>query len=371
MEANELHKQHFDVWLLFVAIALVVIGVTMVYSSSGVLALERYGDSYYYLKRTVFFALLGFCGIALLLRFPYVRLRRWIYPILIGTLGLVLLVFIPGVGRTIGGATRWVNVGLFAFQPSEMMKIALILYLAYSLEKKGERVHRFSVGILPHLLVLAVVGAAILAQRDFGSVALLAMITWLMLFAAGAKPRYLYGFLGAVILAGTALILGSPYRRERVFAFLNPWSDQYGSGFQMIQSLVAFNEGGWFGQGLGEGRQKLFYLPEARTDFILSVVGEELGLLGVLTVILLFVIFCYRGFRIALNAPDAFGRLMTFGCTVLVGVQSLLNMGVVMGLLPTKGLTLPFMSYGGSSLAMSLVAVGLMLNVSSYRKGYE
>jgi len=367
MESIEIKKTHFDLWLLVLTIVLVTLGVTMVYSSSAVLAHERFGDSYYYLKRMLFFALIGFGLMIAAMRIPYRIYCKLAYPILLGSLALCVLVFVPGIGRTIGGATRWLRFGPFAFQPSELAKVALVLFLAYSLQKKADRIRSFRVGIIPHLIIMAVVAGAILMQRDFGSAIMIAVVTWLMLFAAGARLAYLFGMAAFVLPFAYIFLSGEGYRRRRILAFLNPWSDQYGAGFQIIQSFVAFNEGGWFGKGLGQGQQKLFYLPEAHTDFIFSVLGEELGLVGVIVVITLFALFCYRGLRIALNAPDLYGRYVAIGATVLVCLSSVFNIAVVMGLLPTKGMTLPFISYGGSSLIVSLFVVGILLNVSSYR----
>lgn len=368
MDCYDHQRVHIDTALLFCVILLVGIGLTMNYSASAVLARERFGDSYYFLKRTLVFALVGFGGMALATRFEYERYRSIVYPILLGALVLVAAVFVPGIGKTIGGATRWVSVGFVTFQPSEAAKIAMIIFLAYSLEKKSDRIHTFSVGFLPHIFFMLVVAACILIQRDFGAAATIAAMTWLLMFAAGVRLPYLLGLFVGVLPIAVALVAGSEYRRRRILAFLNPWDDQYGSGFQMIQSFVAFNEGGWFGKGLGQGQQKLFYLPEAHTDFIFSVIGEELGLVGILLVIALFCFLCYRGLRIALRAPDAFGRYLALGCTLLISLEAVLNMGVVMGILPTKGLALPFISYGGSSLVVSLVAVGILLNISSYKK---
>ncbi len=367
-EQHDYQRVHIDSWLLFCVIMLVGIGVTITYSASAVLAQERYSDSYFFLKRTIIFSCIGFTFMTLATRFSYGQYRRLVYPILLGALGLVLAVYIPGVGRTIGGATRWLRVGPVTFQPSEAAKIAMIIFLAYSLEKKSRRIRSFGVGFLPHVLFMGVVASCILYQRDFGAAVTITIITWLMMYVAGVRLPYLLGMLGAAIPIAVMLVASSPYRRQRVLAFLNPWDDQYGSGFQMIQSFVAFNEGGWFGRGLGQGQQKLFYLPEAHTDFIFSVVGEELGLVGVIFVIVLFGFFCYRGLRIALDAPDLFGRYLAIGCTMLVVLGGVLNMGVVMGLLPTKGLALPFISYGGSSLVMSLTAVGILLNLSTYKR---
>lgn len=368
MDSIELKKTHFDLWLLVLTIILVSIGVTMVYSASAVLAHERFDDSYYYLKRMLVFALMGLAFMVFAMRVPYRIYCRLAYPILLGALGLCALVFVPGIGRTIGGATRWLHVGPFAFQPSELAKVAMIFFLAYSLQKKADKVRSFGIGLVPHLIVMAVVAGAILAQRDFGSAVMIAVVTWLMLFAAGVRLAYLFGMAAFVLPFAYLFLSGEGYRKRRMLAFLNPWSDRYGAGFQIIQSFVAFNEGGWFGKGLGEGQQKLFYLPEAHTDFIFSVLGEELGLVGVIFVITLFALFCWRGLRIALNAPDLYGRYVALGSTMLICLSAVFNIAVVMGLLPTKGMTLPFISYGGSSLVVSLIIVGILLNVSSYKR---
>jgi len=368
MESIELKKTHFDLWLLILTIVLVSCGVTMVYSSSATLAHERFGDSYYYLKRMLIFAALGFVFMAAAIRIPYRIYSKLAYPILFVSLALVILVFVPGIGRTIGGARRWINLGLFTFQPSEFAKVAMIFFLAYSLQKKEGRIRSFGVGIVPHLIIMTVVAGAILAQRDFGSAAMVAAVTWFMLFAAGARLVYLFGVFAFILPVAYFFLSGEGYRRRRLLAFINPWDDQYGAGFQIIQSFVAFNEGGWFGRGLGQGQQKLFYLPEAHTDFIFSVLGEELGLVGVIFVIGLFALFCYRGLSIALHAPDLYGRYVAIGFTLLICMSAVFNIGVVMGVLPTKGMTLPFISYGGSSLVVSLFIVGILLNVSSYQR---
>lgn len=367
-ERSDYHRAHFDSWLLFCVVGLVGLGIIMNYSASAVLAQERYGDSYYFLKRTILFALVGFGGLTFTSRFSYARYRFLVYPILIAAMVAMVAVFVPGIGRTIGGARRWISLGPIAFQPSEMAKIAMIIFLAYSLEKKAKRITSFGVGFLPHILFMGMVSGVILYQRDLGAAATIAIITWLMMYVAGVKIHYLLSMGVMCLPAVIMLIAGTSYRRRRILAFLNPWDDRYGSGFQIIQSFVAFNEGGWFGRGLGQGQQKLFYLPEAHTDFIFSVVGEELGLLGALFTIALFGFFCYRGLKTALEAPDLFGRYLALGCTLFIGLAAILNMGVVMGMLPTKGLALPFISYGGTSLVVSLTAVGILLNVSTYKR---
>ncbi|MFH1653291.1 MAG: putative lipid II flippase FtsW [Pseudomonadota bacterium] len=368
MTDNTYIKHHFDHWLLFTAILLVGIGVTMNYSASAVLAQERYADSYFFLKRTLIFIGLGGGVLIGALNFNYHHYKKMVYPLLLLSLCLGVMTMIPGLGRKVSGATRWISLYGFRFQPSELIKLAMIIFLAYSLEKKTKHIRTLVIGILPNLIVMSVVALCILAQRDLGSAFTIACITWLMMYVAGARLAYLLSFAVATMPIIFWLIAGSDYRKRRMLSFLNPWSDQYGAGFQMIQSYVAFNEGGFFGRGLGEGQQKLFYLPEAHTDFIFSVIGEELGLIGVLAVIALFSFFAYRGIKIALNAPDLFGKYLALGATSLISLSAILNMAVVMGLLPTKGLTLPFISYGGSSLIVSFLAVGILLNISSFRE---
>lgn len=357
-----------DSWLLFCVVLLVGVGIIMNYSASAVISKEKFGDSYYFLTRTLIYAFAGFTMMIVASRFSYENYRRFAYPILIIVLLLVCAVFVPGIGKKIGGATRWIGFGPLRFQPSEAAKVAMIIFLAYSLEKKSRKIQSFMVGFLPHMLFMGLVAACVLMQKDLGSAVTIAAITWFMMFVAGVRVKYLASLFVAMIPLMIVLVSGSGYRKKRILAFLNPWDDQYGSGFQMIQSFVAINEGGWFGRGLGQGQQKLFYLPEAHTDFIFSVIGEELGLAGVVVVITLFAFFCYRGLKIALCAPDLFGKYLAVGCTMLIGFQAIFNMGVVMGLLPTKGLTLPFVSYGGSSLMVSLIVVGILLNISTYKR---
>lgn len=366
MTDNNYVKRHFDVWILFTTILLVGIGTIMNYSASAVLAQERYNDSYFFLKRTLFFASGGLTLLVAALHIDYHYYRRFVYPIFFCALFLSALTFVPGIGRKVSGATRWISFGFFYFQPSELMKLAMVIFLSYSLEKKIKKIKSFGIGVLPHLVILGVVCGAILMQKDLGAAAIIAIITWILIFVAGGRLSYLLSAGFALIPVLIWLIAGEGYRKRRILSFLNPWNDQLGSGFQMIQSYVAFSEGKILGRGLGQGQQKLFYLPEAHTDFIFSVIGEELGMLGVLTVILLFSFFFYRGIRVVLNAPDLFGKFLALGCTLLIALCAFLNMSVVLGMLPTKGLALPFISYGGSSLIVSLLAVGILLNVSSY-----
>jgi cell division protein FtsW len=361
-------RTHIDYVLLAVTGALVMIGIVMVYSSSGVMALERMGDEYYYLKKEVVFAAAGFALMVAAVKIPYVWWRRLVYPIMGVAFVALVLSFVPGLRSAAGGASRWIRLGPITFQPSEFAKLALVIFLAYSLEKKAGRIKSFGVGFVPHAAVAGLFIVMVLAQKDLGAAFMLSVIVILMMFVAGVRVTYLAASVIAALPAVYFLVASVGYRRRRIMAFLNPWADRYGTGFQIIQSLVSFNEGGVFGRGLGEGQQKLFYLPEAHTDFIFSVLGEELGLIGVLTVIALFAVFFWRAVVIGLRAPDLFSRYFAFGLAIFICVQGLFNFCVVMGLLPTKGLVLPFVSYGGSALTTFLIAVGVLLNISTYKR---
>lgn len=357
-------KIPFDYWLFVITFALVLTGIVIVFSSSSIYALQHFSDSYYFLKKQIFFAAFGFLFLIALLFVDYHHLYKIIYPFLAIGLLLMIALFIPGIGHRVGGARRWIDFGFFRFQPSEIAKYAVVFYLAYSLSKKEEKVRSFIIGFLPHLVVTGIFLALLLLQPDFGTAVSIAFIVLLMLFAAGARLSYLISALLVVIPAAWFLIMSAPYRKKRILAFLNPWNDPENTGFQIIQSFLAFYSGGILGLGLGDGRQKLFYLPEAHTDFIFSVAGEELGFFGVMLIVSLFILFLYRGIRIALRAPDLFGVYLALGITALISFQAITNMGVVMGLLPTKGLALPFISAGGTSLICNLAGVGILLNIS-------
>ncbi|MBI2344011.1 MAG: putative lipid II flippase FtsW [Deltaproteobacteria bacterium] len=364
-----MQRTHFDYWLLFSAILLSAAGIVMVYSSSAVLAADRYGDTYYFLKKELFFVVIGIGVTVCMARIPYGVLRHGVYPLLAVTLGLVLLTYVPGLRAVASGAARWLHLGPITFQPSEILKVAFVIFMAYSLEKKIEKIDRFGVGVLPHLAIAGLACLLVLGQRDFGAAFVIGSMLMIMLFAGGVRPLYLTAIGLLTLPFAYYAIAGMPYRRQRILAFLDPWSDRYGSGFQIIQSLISFHQGGVWGRGLGEGQQKLFYLPEAHTDFIAAVLGEELGLVGVLAIILLFAIFAMRGLIVAWRAPDLFGRYLALGLTTLVAWQALANLSVVMGLLPTKGMVLPFISYGGSSLLITFFTMGILFNVSTFRRG--
>lgn len=358
-------KRHFDYTLFLTTLLLVALGLTMVYSASGILAREKFHDSTYFLKREFAAVLIGFAGLALVKVLPLEYIRRLCYPLLGLSLILLVLVLVPGLGSKVSGAQRWFRLGPLSFQPSEFAKIGLILFLAHVLSKKKEKIEVFLIGFVPPMLLSGMVIALILAGKDLGNGVVIAVTVFLLMFIGGARPSYLLTEILLALPAFYYLIAGVAYRKRRILAFLNPWDYERGAGFQIIQSYLAFHTGSLFGQGLGEGKQKLFYLPEAHTDFIFSVVGEELGLAGTLTVIGLFVVWLFRVFVIAWKAPDLFSSYLALGVGILFGLQVVFNIGVVMGLLPTKGLALPFLSYGGTAMIVSLLCVGMLLNISS------
>lgn len=364
MDAN---KRHFDFLLLSVVLALVSLGIVMVYSASFVVAGQKFADNYYFLKKQALAAGLGFCLLFWAARTDYHRWQKLTW--LLVLLSIILLAFlilpIPGLRREAGVPARWLRFFSFSFQPAELAKFSLVVYMARSLFKKGETVQNFGQGLLPHFIVLGIFFGLVFKQPDFGTGVIFCMLVFIMLFAGGARILHLGGIILAALPIFLFLALQANYRKERLLAFLNPWHDPGNTGFQIIQSFLAFGAGKIWGLGLGEGRQKLFYLPEVHTDFIFSVIGEELGLIGVAAVISLFYFLTFRGWQISLRAPDLFGRYLGLGLVAMIAVQSLMNMGVVMGLLPTKGSPLPFLSYGGTSLIINLMAIGILENISA------
>jgi len=361
----------FDGLLLAAVLALVALGAVMVYSASAVQAARRLGDEFWFLKRQLLAAGLGLGLLALALRVGHQRVASLAYPLLGAVVLLMLLVLVPGVGKTAGGAQRWIDLRILRFQPSEAAKVILVLYLARSLARKRDKVRVFSIGVLPHVLVTGALVLLCLAESDLGSGIILFLVMFAMLFAAGAKlGAFVAGLLVSSPLAWHFLIEKVDYRRIRVMSFLDPELYKHGPAFQLWESLLGIGNGGWLGQGLGQGKGKLFYLPAAHTDFIAAVIAEEAGLLGILALLALFAVFVWRGLRAALNASEPFGCYAALGVTSLVGAQALVNLAVVFGLLPTKGLTLPFVSYGGSSLLTLLAASGLLLAVSAERGGF-
>ncbi len=353
-----------DRQLLLPVLALTALGLVMVYSSSFVLATDRFGDGAHYLRRQLVWAGVGLVVLGAAALVPLARLARLARPALLAAAVLLALTFVPGVAHRVGGTSRWVAVLGFTAQPAEFAKVALILWLAASLARPGAAVQRWR-GLLPRLAVVAALVLLVLAQPDFGTAMLVALIAGGMLFVAGARLTHLASLGLAALPPLYVLVMRVPYRRARILAFLDPWSQATGHGWQVVQSFIAFGSGGLFGRGLGEGQQKLLFLPEPHTDFVAASVGEELGLVGFSVMVALYVVVVIRGFAIARRVPDPFAGLLAAGATLLIGLQAAINLAVVLGCLPTKGLPLPFVSYGGSALVTALAAAGLLLNVSA------
>ena len=350
--------------LFFTTTVLVFIGLVMVFSSSGVYAMEKYNDAYYFLKRQMVWVALGTMVMLATRKMDYRYLEKYTYYIMGITFLMLIAVMMPGLGKEVGGARRWLMLGSFAFQPSELAKFALVLFIAKSLVKRSDQLKNFAYGYLPNLIVLGFFFVPILKQPDFGTAMIICTVTFTMLMIAGLRLKFLIYSILAIIPLIVSEIINAEYRMRRIIAFLDPWEHQSNASFQTIQSFYAFGRGGIFGTGIGGSSQKLFYLPEAHTDFIFSVIGEELGFVGTLIIVLLFSILIWRGFIIAYRAKDPFGTHVAIGLTLLIGIQAFTNMGMAVGLLPTKGLTLPFISMGGSSLAVLMLSIGVLLSIS-------
>lgn len=359
------HRGPADPVLAAVAIALMGFGVVMVYTSSVIEATANFQDPEHYLKRHASYSLLGLLAMFVMARFDYHKLRPLTYPLLLSVVGLLLL-SVLGYGHTGGGAQRWLRLGPIMVQPSEIAKLALIFWLAYSLDKKKEKVKTFAVGVFPHLLTAGCLMILCLKQPDFGGAVVLLALTFAMLFVAGARLHWLVLISMAGSFLGYWLVRFREYRWDRIMAWWNMAQHKQDLAYQPYQSVMSFGSGRLTGFGLGRGLQNL-YLPESHTDFISAIIGEELGFIGILALSAAYVLLIVRGVRIALSAADDYGSLIAFGISVLFGLQALLNLGVAMALLPTKGLTLPFVSYGGSSLLVSATAVGVLLSISRPR----
>lgn len=355
-----------DRWLFGAAVVLLSLGVVMVYSASAIVAADRFDDPYFFLRRQLFWALLGAAGLWLALKIDYRWLERLVLPALVVAGVLLVLVLIPPVGQAINGTRRWIRLGPVSLQPVEPAKLVLVVYLAAFLARRREALDDFRRGLLPPLLVAGALAALVLVQPDLGNCLTLIALTFGLLYLAGAPVRHLAWTVAPALPLLAVAIYAAPYRLRRISAFLDPWSDPRGSGFQIIQSWLAFGNGGLGGQGIGASRQKLFYLPESHTDFIFAIIGEELGFVGALAVVGLFAVLVWRGLRIGLRAPEPFGAYLALGITLLIATQTLVNLGVVTGLLPTKGLPLPFISFGGSALLVTMLSTGVLLNISQH-----
>lgn len=350
--------------LFMTTLALVCIGTVMIFSASSIYSWERYKDSAFFLKRHLSFIVVGsFCAF-LAMCVPYKKMQPRARQLLFAALALLALVLIPGIGREVSGARRWFRIGFFSFQPSELAALAMIVYVADFISRKANQVKTFRHGLLPVLAMLGMMSVLIMLQPDLGTTLSICVVAFIMLFVGGLRLSYLFTFILCSIPVLYLLIAHVAYRRSRILAFLNPWADPRGSGFQIIQSQIALGSGGILGEGLGHSRQKLFYLPAAHTDFIFSIIGEELGLIGTVCVIALFLYFIRLSLRIIKNTHDRFGYFLAIGLVAMIALKAMVNIGVSTGILPTKGLPLPFISYGGSSFMFDLISVGLLLNIA-------
>ncbi|MBU1999175.1 MAG: putative lipid II flippase FtsW [Candidatus Omnitrophica bacterium] len=350
--------------LFATTIILICIGIIMIFSASRIYAWERYSDPSFFLKRHLAFVGVGLISTLLVMFFDYRKLKKIAKPLMLVSLVLLVLVLIPGLGREVGGARRWFRFKFLSFQPSELANIAIIIYVADFISRKYDSVRSSWQGFLPVLLVLGFTLLLIIMQPDLGTSIAMFSVIFIMLFISGVRPAYLLTIILSAIPFLYILIFSVPYRKRRILAFLNPWADPQGIGFQIIQSQLALGSGGLWGMGLGHSRQKLFYLPAAHTDFIFSIIGEELGLLGTIAVIFLFLLFIRFSLKIIKNTNDKFGYLLGLGLVLMLCFKALVNIGVSCGILPTKGLPLPFISYGGSSFIFDLLSVGILQNIA-------
>ncbi|MCP4748949.1 MAG: putative lipid II flippase FtsW [Desulfobacteraceae bacterium] len=355
----------YDIQMLFAVLFLVGISLVMVYSASSALALKKYGSGYYYLKRQALFSFFGILALITFSNISYRIYRFLAYPVLIIAFGLLLAVAFSSLAISAGGSQRWLRLGPICFQPGEVVRVGLIIFLAYSLNKKQDSLKRISIGFIPHVILLIFFIALFMLQPDFGSAIIFGAITWLMMFVAGVPLLHLTGALLVSVPVAYFLIMSADYRLKRLVSFLDPWKNPAAEGYQMIHSLMAFGTGGVWGTGFGKGYQKLFYLPEPHTDFIFAVIGEELGFIGVLSIIGLYGIVLWRGTLISLRCKENFGILLAAGLTFALSLHISINMGVTLGLLPTKGLTLPFISYGGTSLIINMACIGMLMNIGA------
>lgn len=350
--------------LFTVSIVLMCLGIVMIYSSSSIYALEKYQDGLFFLKRHLSFMLIGIALTFISMIVDYRKLRVIARPLLLLSIVLLILVLIPGIGREVSGARRWFRFKFLSFQPSELANLAVIIYLADFIARKGNMIKTLLKGFLPPIGILGVVSLLILLQPDLGTTVALGFVVLTVLFIAGVRPSYILSLILSSLPLLYVLVFSVPYRKARIMAFINPWLDPKGSGFQIIQSQIALGSGGLFGVGLGHSKQKLFYLPAAHTDFIFSIIGEELGLLGTIGVVILFIIFIQQGIKVIKNAPDKFGYFLSLGLLLMISFRAMINIGVSCGILPTKGLPLPFISYGGSSFIFDMVSVGILANIA-------
>ncbi|MFA5144050.1 MAG: putative lipid II flippase FtsW [Candidatus Omnitrophota bacterium] len=350
--------------IFLVTVMLVAVGIIMIYSASSIYAYSSMGDSLYFLKRHFIYLAVGFLMMLCAMAVDLKKLQKMSKPIMLVSVCLLILVLIPHIGRETAGARRWFRLGLVNFQPSEFAKIAVIVYMADIVSRKGILMKSFFRSYLPAVIVLGAVVGLVLLEPDLGTAITISFITFIILYAGGVRPLHIWASFAASLPLLYLLLFRVAYRRRRLMVFMNPWADKRGAGFQIIQSFVALGSGGPFGVGLGQSRQKLFYLPASHTDFIFSIIGEELGFVGVAAIITLFSLFVWQGMKVVFKAIEPFERSLALGIVSLIAIEAIINIGVTAGALPTKGLPLPFISYGGSGLIFHLMAVGLLMNVA-------
>ena len=360
-------EQRTPDYLLFTMVMILSgVGIVMIFSTSGIVALEKFGDKYFFLKRQFVWLIISTMAIMLTMKIDYHVYPKLTFPLLCTCLLLLILVLIPGIGVKINGARRWLKISNFTFQVSEMAKLILVIYLAGAMTRKEGKLKEFRQGFLPLIIITSICCVLILAEPDLGTAAIILLVTSLLLFIGGVSLLHLFGLAGLAVPLIALLISKKPYMLQRCLSFLDPWQDPLGKGYHIVQGLIALGSGGVHGRGLGEGIQKMFYLPEAHTDFIFAIIGEEMGFIGTSLVLTLFFIVIMRGIKIALRCEDMYGCLLAAGIVTIISLQAMINIGVVVNLLPITGTTLPFISYGGSSLLINLTAVGILLNISAH-----
>ncbi|MGD2063016.1 MAG: putative lipid II flippase FtsW [Nitrospirota bacterium] len=358
--------QDLDRPLFLSIVTLTLFGLVMVYSAGAAIGVQRFDDPFHYLYHQARWLFLGGLLFALALRTDYRRWEGWVWPLFLVSIALLVAVLVPGVGVEVNGARRWLRIAGMTMQPAEVLKLAAVALLAHNLASKGECLRDFRNGLLPQLILVGIPAFLIYREPDLGSAMVVATVALILFFLAGARLSHLTLLVVAALPVLAWKVVDIDYRVRRLAAFLDPWADPTDTGWQITQSLMALGSGGVAGQGLSSGVQKLYFLPEPHTDFIFSVVGEELGLIGTLGVTACFLLFAWRGVRVAIRAPTSFGQYLAAGIVVLITLQALLNMMVCTSLVPTKGLPLPFVSYGGTSLVLNLAAAGVLLNISRW-----
>ena len=356
--------EKLDKTLLYIVIALLLIGILFVYSSSYYISIRSTGGPYYFAFKQIIWSLISFAAFIFFIRFDYRNLKKYVKPLVFVTIFLLLLVFIPGIGRESGGARRWIDLRISSFNPSELAKLTVIIYLSFILTKKQSKLEDFTFGLLPPLLLVSAIFFVILMQSGFSTAVLLLLVAFILFFVGGASIKHIISIFIISLPVLITFISRVSYRKARVLSFLNPWEDATGKGYHLIQSLKSFSDGGFFGLGLGNSVQKMGRLPTPHTDFIFSIIAEEAGIIGTTIIGILYLLFFIRGVIIARNCEDKFGQMLAFGIVSLFTIHAFLNMGIAAGILPPTGVSLPLISYGGSSMLVLAAGCGILLNIS-------